>query len=128
MYSEVPFEQYSQDEDLIEEFADYTISDLHSNLLRLIQINLVYSHCESLIIEEINCTEDKIALILDCCKNRERNLFHSELPFEVLLKLKQAKHEVQQSNRNRQQIISLILNLIIENTMLYSSLARFAYN
>ena len=128
MHSEVPFEQYSQEKDLIEEFADYTISDLRSNLLKLIQTNIVYSSCESLIIEDINCTEEEIARILDRCKDKERNLFHAELSFGVMLKLKQAKDEVQQSNRNRQQIISLILNLIIENTMLYSSLARFAYS
>ena len=128
MYSEVPFEQYSQDEDLIAEFADYTISDLRSNLLKLIQTNVVYSYCESLIVEDIDCTEEEIAQILDRCKDKERNLFHIELPFEILLKLKQAKDNVQQTNYNRQQIISLILNLIIENTLLYSSLARFAYN
>ena len=128
MFSEVPFEQYSQDEDLIGEFADYTVLDLRSNLLKLIQTNIVYSYCESLIIEEIDCTEAEIAQILDCCKDKERNLFHAELPFEILLKLKKAKDEIQRSDRNRQQIISLILNLIIENTMLYSSLARFAYN
>ena len=128
MYSEAPFEQYSQDEDLINQFAEYTTLDLRSNLLKLIQNNIVYSYCESLIVEKINCTEEEIAHILDCCKDREQNLFHAALPFEVLLKLKKAKDEVQQTERNREQIINLILNLIIENTMLYSSLARFAYN
>ena len=128
MYSEVPFEQYSQDEDLIAEFADYTISDLRSNLLRLIQTNIVYSYCESLIIEEINCTEAEIAQILDCCKQKEQSFLQIKLPFEILLKLKKAKDEIRQSDRNRQETISLILNLIIENTLLYSSLSKFAYN
>ena len=128
MYSEAPFEQYSQDEDLIDQFAEYTTLDLRSNLLKLIQNNVVYSYCESLIVEKIDCTEEEIAHILDYCKDREQNLFHVALPFEVLLKLKKAKDEVQQTERNREQTINLILNLIIENTMLYSSLARFAYN
>ena len=128
MYSEVPFEQYSQDEDLIDQFAEYTTLDLRSNLLKLIQTNVVYSYCEALIVEKIDCTEEEIAQILDCCKDRNQNLLQAELPFEVLLKLKKAKDEVQQTERNREQIISLILNIIIENTLLYSSLARFAYN
>ena len=128
MYSELPFEQHIQDEDLTEQFADYTISDLRSNLLKLVQTNVVYSYCESLIIEELDCTESEIAMILDCCKEKDRSLLHTQLPFKVLLELKRVKDEVKQRDWNRQQIVGSVLNLIVENTLLYSSLARFAYS
>lgn len=128
MYSELPFKQQIQDGDLAEQFADYTILDLRSNLLKLIQTNVIYSYCESLIIEEFDGAEEKIAKILDCCKEKDRALLHNQLPFKVLLKLKRVKDEVKQGDWDRQQIVGLILNLIVENTLLYSSLARFACN
>ena len=128
MYSELPFEQRIQDEDLIEQFADYTISDLRSSLLKLVQTNVVYSYCESLIIEELDCTESEIATILDGCKEKDRALLHDRLPFKVLLELKRVKDEVKQRDWNRQQIVGSVLNLIVENTLLYSSLAKFAYS
>ena len=128
MYSELPFEQHIQDEDLAEQFADYTTSDLRSSLLKLIQTNVVYSYCESLIIEDLDCTESEIAQILDCCKDKDRSLLHTQLPFKVLLELKRVKDELKQGDWDREQIIGSILNLVVENTLLYSSLARFAYN
>lgn len=127
MYSELPFEQRVEDEDLVEQFADYTISDLRSNLSKLIQTNVIYTYCESLILEEYD-TESNIADILDCCKKKEWALLNTQLPFEVLLKLKRVKDEIGQSNLNRQEAIGFILSLIVENTLLYSSLARFAYS
>lgn len=128
MYSELPFEQHIQDEDLAEQFADYTTSDLRSSLLKLIQTNVVYSYCESLIIEEIDCTELEIAEILDSCKEKDRSSLHTQLPFKILLELKRVKDELKQGDWDREQIIGSILNLVVENTLLYSSLARFAYN
>lgn len=128
MYSELPFEQHIEDEDLVEQFADYTISDLRSNLLKLIQTNVIYTYCESLILEEYDCTESNIAEILDCCKKKEWASLNTQLPFEILLKLKRVKDEIKQSSLNRQEAIGFILSLIVENTLLYSSLARFAYN
>ena len=127
MYSELPFEQHIEDEDLVEQFADYTIADLRSNLLKLIQTNVIYTYCESLILEEYD-TESNIAEILDCCKKKEWALLNTQLPFEVLLKLKRVKDEMRQSNLNRQEAIGFILSLIVENTLLYSSLDRFAYS
>jgi hypothetical protein len=128
MYSELPFEQHIQDEDLAEQFAAYTTSDLRSSLLKLIQTNVVYSYCESLIIEEIDCTELEIAEILDCCKDKDRSSLQTQLPFKVLLELKRVKDELKQGDWDREQIIGSILNLVVENTLLYSSLARFAYS
>lgn len=127
MYSELPFEQRVEDEDLVEQFADYTIADLRSNLLKLIQTNVIYTYCESLILEEYD-TESNIAEILDCCKNKQWALLNTQLPFEVLLKLKRVKDEIRQSDLNRHEAIGFILSLIVENTLLYSSLAGFAYN
>lgn len=127
MYSELPFEQRVEDKDLVEQFADYTIADLRSNLLKLIQTNVIYTYCESLILEEYD-TESNIAEILDCCKKKEWTLLDTQLPFEILLKLKRVKDEIRQSDLNRQEAIGFILSLIVENTLLYSSLARFAYS
>lgn len=120
------FLQQLEDEDLVTQFCDYTISDLQANLSKLIQINTVYSYCESLIIDDLDC-EKEVAEILDCCRDKNRSLLCAELPFELLIKLKKTKDEVAKFNCNRHQIVEMILNLIIENTLLYSSLARFAY-
>jgi hypothetical protein len=127
MYSELPFNQ-CVDEDLAEHFADYTIVNLRSNLLKLIQINVVYSYCESSIVEQLDSTEEEIATILNCCREKDWTLLQTQLPFSVLLDLRKVKHEVHQSDWGRQQIIGLILSLIVENTLLYSSLAKFAYS
>ena len=127
MYSDLLSQPYEQDEDLIEQFSEYTVSDLRSNLLEQMQINVVYSYCESQIIEEPDCSEEEIAQIIDRCRSKNKNLLYSDLPFQVLLKLKRVKNELEDCNYTRTDMISLILNLIVENTLLYSSLARFAY-
>ena len=119
-------EQYS-DQDLSQHFSNYTVSDLQSNLLKLIQTNIIYSHCESLIIDNQDCTEEEIARILDCCKDKSHNSLCTRLPFKLLTKLKNHKDEIQANNWSRQEIVDIILNLVIENTLLYSTLAKFAY-
>ena len=127
MYSELPFNLQQEDLDLAEQFADHTIGDLRSSLLKLIQTNIVYSYCESLIIGNPDCTEDKIATILDLLKLGEQDLLYSQLSFEVLLDLKKVKDVIKASDWNRQEIIASILELIVDNTLMYSSLAKYAY-
>jgi len=119
-----PLPQQLEDDDLTEQFAEYTISDLHSNLLKLVQLNVAYLYCESLIIEELDC-DLKVAKVLKCCQDKSYNLLSSDLPFELLIKLKQSKDEMNKGNWNRQHTIDLILNLIVDNTLLQSSLLRF---
>jgi|GEM_PF-2996225 len=128
MYTDLFFNQQEQNEDLIEQFADYSISDLQSNLLKLIQTNIVYSYCESLIVEESDCVEEKVAIIFDYCQAQNKSLLYDSLPFTILLKLKKAKNYVKKCDRNRQAIIEVILNLIVENTLLHSTLAKFTDN
>ncbi|MGD1919326.1 MAG: hypothetical protein ACFCAD_10805 [Pleurocapsa sp.] len=127
MIPDLLFEQY-EEEDLIDQFSEYTALDLQSNLLKLIQTNIIYSYCESLIIEDVDCTEEKIAEILNYSKERNQTLLNSSFPFHILHQLKQAKDEVKQSSWDKHQTINIILNLIVENTLLHSSLAKFAYN
>ena len=122
-----PLSQQLEDNDLIEQFAEYTISDLHSNLLNLVQKNVVYLYCESLIMEDLDC-DLEVAEILDRVENKKQNLLSAELPFELLIELKRAKDEINKSNFNRPEIIDLILNLIIDNTLLQSSITKFAYS
>lgn len=126
MISDLLFEQYEED-DLTEQFCEYTVSDLQSNLLKLIQTNIIYSYCEALIIEDVECSEEKIAKIIDCCKERNKTLLKSSLPFHILHQLKRVKDEVKESGWDKHQMINHILNLIVENTLLYSNLAKFAY-
>ena len=121
------FEQHTE-EDLAEYFSEYTVLDLQSNLLQLIQTNIIYSYCESLIIEDLENTEEDVAKILECCQQKNIFLLQSNLPFTVLQKLKTVKNEITKSNLDRYEIIDSILNLIVENTLLYSSLAKFAYH
>lgn len=121
------FEQY-EEEDLIDQFSEYTVSDLQSNLLKLVQTNIIYSYCETLIIEDLDCTEESIAKIIECCKKKNQTLLNSTLPFQVLQELKKAKDEIKDSDYDRHYIINLILNLIVENTLLHSSLAKFVYS
>ena len=121
------FEQHIE-EDLAEYFSEYTVLDLQSNLLQLIQTNIIYSYCESLIIEDLENTEEDVAKILECCQQKNIFLLQSNLPFTVLQKLKKVKNEITKSNLDRYEIIDSILNLIVENTLLYSSLAKFAYH
>ena len=121
------FEQHLE-EDLAEYFSEYTVLDLQSNLLQLIQTNIIYSYCESLIMEDLEHTEEEVAKILKYCKEKKNLLLQSDLPFTVLHKLKKVKDEIAKSNLDRYEIIDLILNLIVENTLLHSSLAKFAYN
>lgn len=123
MISDLLFDQ--NERDLVNQFCEYTVSELRSNLLNLIQINVIYLYCEALIIENIDCTEAEIAQILDCCKNK--TLLNSSLPFHLWQKLKKAKDEVNESDWDRDSIINSILNLIVENTLLRSTLAKFAY-
>ena len=121
------FEQHTE-EDLAEYFSEYTVLDLQSNLLQLIQTNIIYSYCESLILEDLEYTEEEIAKILKYCKEKKNLLLQSDLPFAVLHKLKKVKDEVTNYNLGRYEIIDLILNLIVENTLLYSTLAKFVCN
>ena len=117
------FEQF-EDRDLIEEFSHYTISDLQSNLSKLIQVNLVYSYCESLIMEQDDC-DLEVAIILDSCQEKNFDFVCDRLPFDLLIKLKKVKDELKQDNWQRQELINSILNLILENTLLYSTLTKF---
>ena len=119
------FEQHTE-EDLAEYFSEYTVLDLQSNLLQLIQTNIIYSYCESLIVEDFEYTEREIAKILKYCKQKNNLLLQSNLPFAVLHELKKVKDEITKSNLDRYKIIDLILNLIVENTLMYSTLAKFA--
>ena len=128
MYPDLFFTQQEQEEDLIAQFADYSIADLHCNLLKLIQTNIVYSYCESLILEDVDDVEEKVISIFDYCQAQNKSLLYDSLPFEVLLELKKAKKNVKQCDRDRKTIIEIILNLVVENTLLHSSLSRFAYN
>lgn len=121
------FDRHTE-EDLAEYFADYSGLDLQSNLVRLIQINIVYSYCESKIIDDLNCTELEIAKILNYCKENNNRLLQSDLPFAILHKLKKVKDDIVNSDLDRYEIIDSILNVIVENTLLYASLAKFAYD
>ena len=128
MYSDSLFAQDEQNEDLAEQFADHSITDLRFNLLKLVQKNVVYSYCESLIVEDINYSEETIAQIMDYCQERNKALLYDLLPFEVLLQLKKAKSDLRKCTYDRQAIINIILNLILENTLLHSRLSKFAYH
>ena len=126
MIPDLLVEQY-QEENLAASFCEYTVSDLQSNLLQLIQTNVVYRYCEDLIIDDMDCTEEEIAQILDYYKADKQALLNSSLPFHVLHKLKEVKDEVKGSDWDRSALINSILNLIVENTLLHSTLAKFAY-
>ncbi len=128
MYTDLFFDRPERDKDIAEQFAEYSLSDLQANLLKLIQTNIVYSYCESLIIEEIDRAEEKVASIFDYCQAQNKSLLYDSLPFGILLKLKRAKNDVKKCDCNRQTIIEIILNLIVENTLLHSSLAKFTYD
>lgn len=127
MIPDLLVEQY-QEEDLVSQFDDYSILDLQSNLLKLIQTNIVYAYCETVIVEDLNCDEEYIARIIKSCKAKDRVLLNSILPFHILQKLKSVKDEIKGKEYDRYYIINLILNLIVENTLLHSTLAKFAYN
>ena len=121
------FDRYTE-EDLVEYFSDYSKLELQSNLIQLIQINIIYSYCESKIIDDLNCTESEIAKIIKYCKENNNRLFQSDLPFAILHKLKKVKNDIVNCDLERHEIIDFILNVIVENTLLYTSLAKFAYN
>ncbi len=127
MIPDLLFDRY-EDEDLVTQFEEYTVDDLRSNLLQLIQTNVVYSYCETLIAEDIDCTEEDIAKIIESCKGKNQALLNNTLPFRVLHQLKKVKDELKESNCSKHDTINLILNLIVENTLLHSTLAKFAYN
>ena len=121
------FDRHTE-EDLAEYFSDYSKLDLQSNLVRLVQVNIVYSYCESKIIDDLNCTESEIAKILSYCKENNHRLLQFDLPFAILHKLKKVKDDIANSDLDRYEIIDSILNVIVENTLLYASLAKFAYD
>ena len=121
------FSKRLEDTYLIEEFSDYTIKDLQSNLSKLIQVHRIYLYCESLIMEKDDCALE-IAIILDCCRDNNFDFVSDLLPFELLIELKKTKNEVEEDDWKRPELISSILNLILENTLLYSTLAKFAYS
>ena len=123
----LPSEQSNWDDEIIEEFADYTMTQLRSDCLKLTQTQIVYSYCESLIVEDVEYAEEKIALILELERNRSWNCLCEHLPFEVLAKLKQAKMEVKDCQCNRQSVVESMLDLIVENTLLHSTLTKFAF-
>lgn len=118
--------QQFEEDNLVEQFAEYTIAELRQNMLKLAQYNLVYRYCETLIIEYDN--EGMAIHIIDRCQDKSQNLLTKNLPFELLIELKKAKDEVLESDWTREYIIDSILNLIVDNTLLYSSLSKFAYS
>ena len=127
MYFNLPLEQQHWDYEQIEEFADCTMTQLRSNWFKLIQTNIVYLYCESLVVEDAESAEEKIALILELARNRDWSCLCAYLPFEVLTKLRRARIELKDSCGDRQWLVKSSLNLIVENTLLYSTLTKFAF-
>lgn len=125
MYFNLSSKQQDWDNELIEEFADYTIAQLHSSWLKLIQTNIIYGYCESLIVEDTEVAEKEIALILKFERGRDWICLLDCLPFGILAKLKQMKRELKNCHYDRQWVVNSILNLIIENTLLHNTLSRF---
>ncbi len=118
--------QQFEEDNLVEQFAEYTIAELRQNMLNLIQYNIVYRYCETLIVEHDN---DDLAIdIIDLCQDKSQNLLTKNLPFELLIELKKVKDEVIESELTREYIVDSILNLIVDNTLLYSSLNKFAHS
>ncbi|MCC0177741.1 hypothetical protein I4641_12200 [Waterburya agarophytonicola K14] len=127
MNSDLLFDQYC-DDDLTEQFSDYTVSDLRSNLLKLLQTNMIYYYCESLIIEDRCCNKQEIGTILGFDQDSDHHITCDKLPFELLIELKSIKDKIKINNWEREQIIELILNLIVENTLIHSTLRKFTWD
>ncbi|MDJ0592393.1 MAG: hypothetical protein QNJ72_20770 [Pleurocapsa sp. MO_226.B13] len=103
------------------------MTQLRSNWLKLIQTKIVYSYCESLVVEDVEGAEEEIALILELERNRDWSCLCALLPFEVLAQLKIAKTELVDFRGDRQWFVNSSLNLIVENTLLYNTLAKLAF-
>ena len=126
MNSDLLFQQHEQYEDLTEHFSEYTNLDLRSNLCKLLQTNLIYSYCESLIVKEVEGDREKIGQILQHHKSGERDLLNKQMPLEMLFELRKIETELETNMMSREGLVGSILNLIVENTLLNSTLSKFA--
>ena len=117
---------FDDNDDLVAEFAFYNDAQLHSKWLLLIQTNIVLTYCESLIFDGVDGAESQVARILKLQHHQDWVGICDCLPWEMLLDLRQVEIEISECNIDRRRVIWSIFSLVMENTILQTTICRFS--
>ncbi len=117
---------FDDNDDLDAELAFYNDAQLRSKWLLLIQTNIVLTYCESLIFDGVDDHWSQVGSILKLQHHQDWVGICDCLPLEVLLDFRQVEIEISECNIDRRTVIWSIFSLIMENTILQSTICRFS--